>query len=308
MSDRVNDPDITKQIQDLQDRIYQLELDRVAGSNIVLPEDAQQGVVSGGTVTRNSASQVTVAAGVGYFTLPSGLLLRVVWPQTIFNITAGPTNGRVDQVVVDINGTVSILTGSTPSTAIPSGASVALDSAQATSSRVKLPSNAIRLHEFVVWSSGVSNNLGTEFRDRRVSAKGIDFVATRVGDTAAIGTTITDIGGSMRQRLELTSASPIEVEWNGFAYGKLNAYVYIYFRFDTVGGASEYRVGIEKLIGGLGTEVSAQGSKVIPAGTTAGSYLLNVRAAVSSGVVYVRHGDLRVRQKPGMSTEANGPA
>jgi len=161
----------------------------------------QQGVISGGVVTRDSSSQVTTALGTGWVTLSSGTLRRISWVGTVTGaIPVGVINGRVDQIVVDLNGTVTRLQGTNAAGLIAN-----LDDANAMASRAALPAQTFRLWEFVVDNTGVVATVGTKFRDRRPWAKGADSYADQPGSvTIPAAVTALDVAATQR-RVEIGS-------------------------------------------------------------------------------------------------------
>lgn len=175
----------------------------------------QQGVISGGTVVRNSASQVTVAAGSGWILQASGILQRVTWPATVISgIPAASANGRVDQVAVASTGVVSRLQGATASTS----AWASLDDAPAGPSRAAVPVGSMRLSEFVVGAGGIGSAVGLNFRDRRTWARGA-YGRILLGSGASFSTASgvhSDISSTLLSlRMELTGV-PVHVKFAGY--------------------------------------------------------------------------------------------
>lgn len=161
---------------------------------------SQPGVLGAGdlTLVRDSASQVTVAAGSCYVALSSGLLQRVVMPSStvLANIpAASASNFRLDQVVVNIAG-VSLLAGT-------QGTGVTIANRQGAAD---LAPGTDQLHDLLVSSSGVAAG-AANIRDRRGWARG---VAARYLSTTAslmsVPTTGIELVAS-RMRLECSGSA-----------------------------------------------------------------------------------------------------
>src|SRR3954465_16066802 len=88
-----------------------------ASTAVVASDPLQAGVVGAGdcALTRDSSTQVTIAAGVVWVLNASGVLTRTTPVSTVLSAIAAATNNRIDQVVIDSAGAVSLLTGTSDS-------------------------------------------------------------------------------------------------------------------------------------------------------------------------------------------------
>lgn len=148
----------------------------------------QQGVVlsTDAALTINSTTSVTVAAASAFFvTNASGLLVPVtINSTTLSGIPAAATYTRLDQIVVDSNGTVTRLAG-----AESNGVTVANRTGAAA-----IPAGSCLLHDILVSTSGVAG--GSSYRDRRSWARGGYSRKVRVANASA-GTDYTTTSTSL---------------------------------------------------------------------------------------------------------------
>ncbi len=115
-------------------------------------------------LTVDSASQVTVAAGVVWVTNAAGVLVRTVPAPTVLSAIPVAVNNRIDQVVVDSAGAVTRLQGTTD----VAGNTLAANP-QTGGGRAAIPAGSQLLHDIQVTSAGV---LAANRRDRRRWARG----------------------------------------------------------------------------------------------------------------------------------------
>lgn len=251
----------------------------------------QQGVISGNAPTRDSSTQVTIPAGVGYITQVDGTRKRVSWSDTtIGSIPAGVANGRVDQFVVDSTGSVTRLAGSNAASAI-----VNLDDANATASRAAVPTGSMRLFEVVVDNTGVLSTAGTKVRDRRAWAKGaFASVAKTSGDFSSSSTSYVAIDSSTFALRVECSGKPLRIRLNAsIMTGTAGVAVYSMLRQDGVNltGGSDTTPGLNNF---LFSNICAYGSNLFPFDLdylftpAAGSHLFVPYWAVSSSNVTMR--------------------
>lgn len=177
----------------------------------------QPGVYAAGDlmVTQRAAganNSVDVAAGYALVAAPgSGLLVAVSLPATVnlpvaANSAADP---RVDQVVINSIGAVSIKQG-TPQ------AGATLNNAAGSTSRAGLAASELRLGEFAVPAGFTSTSTlsNTSIRDRRPDARGAEYAYQRTaGDITLNGTSYQNLSASdaaLGARLECSGA-PLHV-------------------------------------------------------------------------------------------------
>jgi hypothetical protein len=150
------------------------------------------------TLARDSATQVTIAAGSCYVALSSGLLQRVVMPSSTVLASIPPasaSNFRLDQVVVNIAG-VSLLAGT-------QGTGVTIANRQGAA---VLDPGTDQLHDLLVSSSGVAAGAAS-IRDRRGWARGVAarYLST-TASLASVPTTGIELVAS-RMRLECSGSA-----------------------------------------------------------------------------------------------------
>jgi hypothetical protein len=198
----------------------------------------QEGVVSGGTLTRDSSVQVTVAElfahieGDGVTGWGYDLSARQRVAATVLAaIPAAATNPRVDQVIMRLNAagaapTVERLAGSEQA-----GATLSNAAGDTSRSAIVVPAGARVIHEFIVGTSGVD---GAQMRDRRPWAAGAFAIARTPALTVAItNTTGVLLHADLQKRIEC-GGGLIVATLHG-AYGNLTKFI-----LGVDGAASDY--------------------------------------------------------------------
>lgn len=166
----------------------------------------QAGAFSSGDValTRDSSTQVTIAAGVVYVTNASSILVRTAPTSTVISSYPAATTGRLDQIVISSAGVVTRLAGTTDSGA------VTLDNRTGAAS---IPSGSKLLHDIFVTSSGV---LAANCRDRRSWARGFYYTVLLGSQTRTGASPTVQLLVGTRIRVEC-SGKPIHFSLNGRA-------------------------------------------------------------------------------------------
>lgn len=196
-------------VNDLQNRLA----DKVDPLEVVAGDHLQPGVIASGhcALTRDSASQVTIAAGVVWVTNASGLLVRATPVSTVLSGIPVAVNNRIDQIVITSAGVVSRLQGTTD----VAGNTLAANP-QAGGGRAVVPAGSKLLHDIEVTSSGV---LAVNCRDRRSWARGALSRKTRTaGNVTTLSTALVAISpADLSTRVEC-SGRPLRIRLTGIAF------------------------------------------------------------------------------------------
>lgn len=199
----------------------------------------QAGVLLAGdcALTVNSTSQVTVAGGT-VFVNAQGLLIRATPSITVLSSIAAAVNNRLDQVVVDPYGAISVLTGTSD---------LVGNTLDNRNGAAVIPTGSQLLHDLLVTSGGV---LGANRRDRRPWARGayrrIARFANAVGgsDYTTTSTSAAEIDSTnLKPRIEC-SGVPLRVTLqaravHSVANGRIGLTVFIDSTTPTVASTGE---------------------------------------------------------------------
>jgi hypothetical protein len=172
----------------------------------------QEGVISGCSVAEDADGEsmdLDLASGTAVVEDDSsGRLIYITLSSTASVVTITTAHGshpRIDQVVVGIDGTVDLLTGTATS-----GASLANRTGVAS-----LPDDHMRLCDVLVASSD-SSIADDEIRDRRPWARGASWSHQITGGDITIGTSEASFGSEVQPRLEIVSGV-VEIGYNAYS-------------------------------------------------------------------------------------------
>ncbi len=167
------------------------------GGGTASSDNVQAGVLGTGQgkVTRNSSSEMAVAAGSGWVPNASGVLTRATW--TASTVTAIPvaTATRLDQVVVDSAGVVSRLAGT-------DSAGVTLDNRTGAAAL----GNNVRLADLLVTTTGIAVTTG--LRDRRPKALGAFFRMTRTANAQGTDDYTIAVAANVSTQIDAVNCNP----------------------------------------------------------------------------------------------------
>lgn len=250
---------------------------------------AQAGVLASTdcALTVNSITQVTIAAGRVYLTSAAGGLIRTAPVSTVLSgiVAASASNFRLDEVVVNSAGVVSILTGT-------QGTTVTLANRL---NAVAVPAGSQLLHDMLVTSGGV---LVANVRDRRPWARGGYARILRNANAAAgndyttTSSTLVDIDATnLAIRMEC-SGVPVRFSLHGRG-ANATANSFMGFAYSIDGALIDGVTSVQSMYGGHG---SIAGGEIAIAfsweyAPAAGSHLFKpqwLASAATTANLYVR--------------------
>ncbi len=173
------------------------------GGGTASSDSVQAGVLGTGQgkVTRNSSSEVAVAAGSGWVPNASGVLTRATWTATTVTAIPVATDTRLDQVVVDSAGVISRLAGTDQ-------AGVTLDNRTGAAAL----GNNVRLADLLVTTTGIAVTTG--LRDRRPKALGAYFRIVRTSNAGGTNDYAIAVSANVSTQIDAVNINP-RIECSG---------------------------------------------------------------------------------------------
>lgn len=235
-------------------------------------EGLQQGVLSSGqaALTVGSTSSVTIAAAVVYI-LSGSVLVRAVSSSTVLSSIPAAVNNRIDQVVVNGEGVVSRLQGTSDLV----GNTLAANP-QSGGGRLAIPAGAMLLHDMQVTSGGV---IVGNCRDRRSWARGGRYYFTDGTARNISNGSFANSGGITWPRMEFTGV-PVDIMLRARIYSQGGGANTTWLDFALNGTrVANTTDGLFKVSPGGGGQNILLSATAFPA---AGSYVISVQDRVAN--------------------------